>query len=225
MKKLIRGILDFRKNSLSEYRNKLSKLASRQSPDTLFVACCDSRVVPNTFASSDPGDLFVLRNIGNLVPPCNCKSQKHTESDVSVAATIEFSLLNLNTKDIIVCGHSECGAMEALIKDDSESAIQPPHLKQWLEHAAPSYERFKKEYPGENPHSSNNLLSKVNVLQQLDHLKTYPLVKERLQNKTLRIHGWWFDLATADIYHYDQKSKEFILIDEAGVKNILISLT
>lgn len=220
MKKLIKGITDFRKNSLVEYRNKFAKLALQQSPDALFVACCDSRVVPNVFASSDPGDLFVLRNIGNLVPPYQPNSKAICQMDVSVAASIEFSLLSLNVQDIIICGHSECGAMHSLIEHNT---CQLPALNSWLEYAASSYGRFKKVTVQNTDLTPCDLLSRINVLQQLDNLKTYPLVMERLQSNKLKIHGWWFDLATANVYYYNQKSKTFILIDEEEAKNLLIS--
>src|SRR3984893_9485910 len=104
MKKLIQGIVDFRKNLTEESRALFAKLALEQKPDTLFIACSDSRVVPNLFASTNPGDLFVLRNIGNLVPPAS-------SPDSSASAVIEFSIFSLHVSDIIVCGHSECAAM------------------------------------------------------------------------------------------------------------------
>lgn len=215
MRKLIKGIVDFRENFLEEYRNKFSKLALQQSPDALFVACCDSRVVPNTFASSDPGDLFVLRNIGNLIPPCCCESPGNCQTDASVAATIEFSLLSLNVQDIVICGHSECGAMQTLIENSGKDVCSLSSLNIWLEYAASSYERFKNSVLKNPDLSPCNLLSRINVLQQLENLKTYPLVMERLQSRKLRIHGWWFDLATANVYHYDPQIEEFILIDES----------
>ena len=221
MKKLIKGIVDFRKNCLKEYCDKFSKLSSQQSPDALFIACCDSRVVPNVFASSDPGDLFVLRNIGNLVPPCRIQPQEHSQIDISVAATIEFSLLSLEVKDIIICGHSECGAMHTLLENDSKKVGSFPSLNGWLEYASPSYERFKNSSSKNVSLIPCNLLSRVNVLQQLDNLKTYPHVMELLKAKKLRIHGWWFDLATADVYHYDQGSDEFVLIDDKEAKKML----
>src|SRR5271165_3350755 len=104
MKKLINGIVEFRRNVQKGYRQAFGKLADGQAPDTLFIACSDSRVVPNTFASADPGDLFVIRNVGNLVP--------HAKTpDNSEAAAMEFAVEKLGVSDIIVCGHSECGAM------------------------------------------------------------------------------------------------------------------
>src|SRR3989344_7005564 len=115
MKKLILGIVEFRNNVQESYREAFGKLATGQAPDTLFIACSDSRVVPNTFASTNPGDLFVLRNVGNLVPPCD----KHglSTSDESEAAAIEYSIETLGVTNIIVCGHSECAAMRALVGD------------------------------------------------------------------------------------------------------------
>lgn len=204
MKKLIQGIIDFRKHSLGAYRDKFAKLALRQTPDALFVACCDSRVVPNIFASSDPGDLFVLRNIGNLIPPYQANS-------ASVAATIEYSLLNLKVRDIIICGHSECGAMEALMAQKTDA---------WLQHGLSSYERFLRNTEASTL-SPCNLLSRINVLQQLENLKTYPVV---LEHKPLRIHGWWFDLVTADVYYYDELAKHFRLLDEPAAAKLLTSL-
>jgi carbonic anhydrase len=225
MKKLIAGIIDFRKKSLNEYRNKFSNLALRQSPDVLFVACCDSRVVPNVFASSDPGDLFVLRNIGNMIPSYHHQPQVSCQVDVSVAATIEFSLLNLNVQDIVICGHSDCGAMQTLIENDGKVTCSFSALNKWLEYVTPSYKRFKNCALKNTNLTPCNLLSRINVLQQLDNLKTYPLVRERLQNNSLRISGWWFDLATADVYHYDQKSEHFVLIDEKEAMDMLKTYT
>lgn len=220
MKKLIKGIIKFRQASIEEYRNKFAKLAFTQKPDALMVACCDSRVVPNVFASSDPGDLFVLRNIGNLIPSYQGKYLE----DASVAATIEFSLLNLTISDIIICGHSECGAMQTLLTN-KELYNSASALNVWLKKAMPSYVRFQNSiFNNEDNLTACNLLSRINVLQQIDNLKTYPLVAERLKNNNLRIHGWWFNLATADVYYYNYKTGKFVLIDEEESHNILASL-
>ena len=115
MQKLVSGIVEFRRSTQESYREAFGKLAVGQFPDALFIACSDSRVVPNTFASTDPGDLFVVRNVGNLIPPCDV--QGHSSADESEAAAIEFAIQNLSVKNIIVCGHSECGAMGALIRE------------------------------------------------------------------------------------------------------------
>jgi carbonic anhydrase len=216
MHKLIKGIVDFRKQRLHGYRKKFANLSLGQSPDTLFIACCDSRVVPNVFASTDPGDLVVIRNMGNLIPP-------HSDSpmDNSVAAVIEFSLAHLNVSDIVICGHSECGAMLPFIETHTadKSLIAVNH---WLENAAPSYDKFLSQPAADNCKLAPvNRLSRINVIQQLKHLESYPLASQRLQQGKLRIHGWWYDLATADVYHYDYDTSEFTLIDAKEAEKML----
>lgn len=213
MKKLIRGIVDFRQKVLPDYRQTFAELALGQKPDTLFIACSDSRVVPNLFASSNPGDLFVIRNVGNLISPCGVDGL--SVGDVSEAAAIEFSLQNLPVRDVIVCGHSECGAMVAVSQAGSNQAgsNSQPHLVNWLRHAKPSLARVDA---GEifDPHlAKHNQLSQLNVLQQIEHLKTYSHVADRLKQGTLRLHGWWFDIRHADVYAFDPQAGRFLLID------------
>lgn len=223
MKKLLKGIIDFRKQSLPDYRARFSNLVYGQSPDTLFIACCDSRVVPNVFASTDPGDLFVLRNIGNLVPPYGGDREPNS-SDISVGAAIEFSIRNLKVKDIVICGHSECGAMCALQEAHGKDE---PFINQWLTYAAPalaSYEESKYKVAFKPGLSNHNQLAQINVLEQLEHLKTYPLVAEKLREGKVKLHGWWFDLATADVNYYDLNRGKFVLIDEDEATKLLDSL-
>lgn len=207
MKKLIQGIVEFRKNLTEESRALFAKLALGQKPDALFIACSDSRVVPNLFASTNPGDLFVLRNIGNLIPPFDPKGQEH-----SASAVLEFSIYSLNVQDIIICGHSECGAMHALLQGiDSK---QCPHLHSWLNYGEAALRRVKNGFMINPLPSVSNQISQVNVLLQMEHLASYPFIKELLEKAKLRIHGWWFDIATADVYCYEKELGQFILIDE-----------
>lgn len=217
MKKLIWGIVEFRKNVQESYRKNFGKLAIGQSPDTLFIACSDSRVVPNTFASTNPGDLFVLRNVGNLIPPCD--QDGISISDKSQAAGIEFSVLSLQVSDIVVCGHSECGAMRALINDRSK--IEAPNLKSWLRHGDSSIERLRSGVVLDYSLSDHNQLSQLNVLQQIEHIKSYPAVKKRIDEGKLAVHGWWFDITNADVYAYEDEFKKFILIDEEEAERIV----
>ncbi len=219
VKKLIEGIVEFRKNVQKEYRESFGKLATGQSPDTLFIACSDSRVVPNTFASTNPGDLFVLRNVGNLIPPCG--QFGISESDESEAAAIEFSVLTLNVRDIIVCGHSECGAMRALATDRNQ--VLTPNLKSWLRHGDEAVERLNSGLAFDTTLSEHNQLSQLNVLLQMEHISSYPSVKKRIADGTLAIHGWWFDIARADVYSYFKDVNRFVLIDEAEAARILKS--
>jgi carbonic anhydrase len=217
MKKLVQGILDFRRKVLPGYRETFAKLALGQSPDSLFIACSDSRVVPNLFASSDPGDLFVLRNVGNLIP--NFTGFKGSQDNTSAGAAIEFALEQLHVRDIIVCGHSECGAMNALLK---ETHFPPPsHLQAWLSHGLGALEKFRAGQVLYGPESPANQLSQLNVLEQMEHLKTYPWVSEKMRSGKLRLHGWWFDIAHADVYAYESQENRFLLIDEQESARIL----
>lgn len=214
MKKLIEGIVDFRKTLTEENRDLFAKLALGQQPDALFIACSDSRVVPNLFASTNPGDLFVLRNIGNLVPPSDASAQDHSSS-----AVLEFSIFSLNVSDIIICGHSECGAMKKLCEGGVDSRCC--HLQAWLKNGAESLVKVKNGFSPDASLSRHNQVSQMNVLQQMEHIESYSFIKERLERNELRIHGWWFDIAKAEVYCYEKEFKKFILIDEEESQLIL----
>lgn len=214
MEKLIKGIVEFRRNLTEESRALFAKLALGQKPDTLFIGCSDSRVVPNLFASTNPGDLFVLRNIGNLIPPASA-----SPLDISASAVIEFAVMNLNVSDIIVCGHSECGAMLALTKGiDTETC---PHVVSWLKYGEEALKKVNEGFVLNPFLSLHNQLSQVNVLQQMEHVASYAFIQERMKKGLLRIHGWWFDIAHADVYCYEQDINQFVLIDEGEANTIL----
>ena len=210
MKKLLQGIVDFRRDARPSCKDTFAQLALGQRPDTLFIACSDSRVVPNLFASSNPGDLFVVRNVGNLIPTCG--DLGHSTSDESEAAAIEFALLNLPVSEIIVCGHSECGAMSALAR--GTPVAQAPNLNGWMRHAEGSRVRLESGSPVGGHLARHNQLSQLNVLEQIEHLKTYPIVRQRLQEGRLELHGWWFDIKEADVYGFDAEASRFLLIDD-----------
>ena len=212
MKKLIRGIVDFRRKVRPGVKETFARLALGQQPDTLFIACSDSRVVPNLFASSDPGDLFVVRNVGNLIPPCGAADED------SEAAAIDFGLSALPITDIIVCGHSECGAMIALARGREQ--LESPFLKSWLRHGQASLRRLDS-IPSDAHLERHNRLSRANVLEQIEHLKTYPIVREKMQVGRLRLHGWWFDIKEADVYDYDAGAGGFRLIDDDYARILL----
>jgi carbonic anhydrase len=213
MKKLVDGIVEFRQKQLETYRAKFAVLARGQFPDALFIACSDSRVVPNTFASTDPGDLFVIRNVGNLIPPCG--HDGHSSADESEAAAIEFAVMVLNVSNIIVCGHSDCGAMHALIA--GREKVQAKNLRAWLRHGEPSLRLLPENL---DKTICANHLSKLNVLQQIEHLRSYPVVRERIDSGSLKLHGWWFDLATADVYCFEESHGRFVVIDEEEAERI-----
>src|SRR3989338_1385797 len=134
MKKLLKGIVEFRQKVLPGYRERFAQLALGQKPDVLFIACSDSRVVPNLFTSTDPGDLFVVRNVGNLIPPYGEKCNPSRNG--SEAAAIELALKDLQVSEVIVCGHSECAAMQAILK--GREHVATPYLRSWLRHGEPA---------------------------------------------------------------------------------------
>lgn len=219
MKKLVNGIVEFRRTCLDNYREKFAHLALGQFPDALFIACSDSRVVPNLFASTNPGDLFVIRNVGNLIPPFSSCEQNNCSSE---GAAIEFSLSNLPINNIIVCGHSDCGAMRAILKgiDTLDQGLQ-----KWLKHCS-----YTLEDPAINDEkflqlSNHNKLSQINILQQMQHVKSYPKVAQKIKEGKLNVHGWYFDIATGDVYAYEEKLKKFTLIDENEATDILSRLS
>ena len=217
MKKLIRGIVDFRQNVRPACKDTFARLALGQRPDTLFIACSDSRVVPNLFASSDPGDLFVIRNVGNLIPPYS--EQASSAGHDSEAAAIEFALLTLPITEIIVCGHSECGAIGALA--GGRVQIDAPAIRSWLRHGEGSLRQLESGSPLGAHLERHNQLSQLNVLEQLENLRTYPVVRARLQEGRLRLHGWWFDIKEADVYEYEPGEGRFHLIDETYARTLL----
>lgn len=204
MKKLIQGIKEFRKTKRPHVLEKFGEMALAQKPDTILVVCSDSRVAPNVFASTSPGDMFVLRNIGNIIPP-----YKGETSDPSVLAMLEFGLTNLPIKDIIVCGHSNCGAMHAILSQTNTFE----GIKKWLDSAQVARIAVETLPSEATPEEKANAISKLSVLKQIDNLKTYPIVQKRLKENNLFIHAWYFDIKHADVYSYDFTQHNFLLIE------------
>jgi len=220
VKKLVQGIVEFRRKARPASRETFARLALGQSPDTLLIACSDSRVAPNVFASTEPGDMFVIRNVGNLIAPCGADGLSH--SDGSEAAAIEFSALALDVSHIIVCGHSDCGAIRTLL--DGKQGLQAPHLQAWLRHAGEASRRFDAGIRMKADLPVHSQISQINVLLQLEHLGTHPVVRDRLAAGRLALHAWWFDIARAEVLAYEEAQGRFVLIDEAGAERILARL-
>lgn len=203
MKKLIRGILQFRETRREGLAETFSKLALGQKPDALFIACSDSRMAVNVFASTDPGDLFVLRNVGNLVPPFGHPGGAGT------AAAVDFAVDTLQVRDIIVCGHSDCGAIRALC--GGHAALHDGPLKDWLGMGASDVP------PGQDPSET----SRRNVLAQLEHLKGYPSVAHAMAERGLKLHGLWFDIRQLDVLYYEEAASKWTILDGADGERIL----
>jgi carbonic anhydrase len=205
MQRLIEGVHRFRHDVFGNYRKLFRKLSKEgQNPHTLFITCSDSRVLAEMITQSKPGDLFVVKNVGNIVPLSTAKGDTN-----STAAAIEFAVENLRVNDIVICGHSQCGAISALL-GKTPLRDTTPHLRGWLNLAQPVLETLKKDYghlkPGEELEAA---AGEENVLYGLDNLHSYPCVQERLADGSLRLHAWFFKIATAEMFAYDPETRQF----------------
>ncbi|TBR16965.1 carbonic anhydrase [bacterium] len=214
MRKLLDGIVKFRRDVRPGMHAKFARLALGQSPDAMLIACSDSRVAPNVFASTDPGDLFVTRNVGNIVPP-------HGVDDGETAA-VEFAVRVLGVEDIVVCGHSHCGAMGALAA--GRTTAKTPGFKGWLKHAEAARAVLRRQPALGRGLPEADRLSQANVLAQLEHLKTFPSVRRALAAGRLRLHGWWFHLERAEVDAYEPGLGRFVPVDEAEAARIKAGL-
>jgi carbonic anhydrase len=204
MEKLVAGVRTFQQNVFPRYRELFSRLASGQSPDALVITCSDSRVDPNLLTQAEPGQLFELRNAGNIVPP-------YGDFIGGVTATIEFAVVALKIPNIIICGHSGCGAMAELLDPKMSEAM--PNVTRWLGHAAAVREALAAGGALDGP----NMLEKAveaNVLLQLDNLRTHPSVADAIANNRIKLHGWVYDIASGGVQSYDQQWKQFAPLAE-----------
>jgi carbonic anhydrase len=212
---LARGISAFQRNTAPLVRDELARLAREgQQPSQLFLTCADSRLVTSMITSSGPGDLFVVRNVGNLVPLPGEES-----GDDSVAAAIEYAVDVLNVRSITVCGHSGCGAMQALLASEPGGPLTP--LKRWLRHGQPSLDRMDSEetpwarLAGRAPADTVEQLCLTNVVQQLEHLRAHESVARALREGVLELHGMYFHVGEAQAYLLDE-SDGAELFDHVG---------
>lgn len=205
MENLLTGIVKFREKDYDAHKELFNKLKEQQKPHTLFISCSDSRINPNMITGSLPGELFIIRNIANIVPP-----YRETEEYVSTTSAIEYSVLLLEVENIIVCGHSNCGGCAACLKP-TEFLDKLPHTKKWLELSNPVRDRILKEIKEEDNRKREWLMEQANVVEQLKHLLSYPYVKERVEKGTLNISGWHYIIETGEILIYDEVTGEFKL--------------
>jgi carbonic anhydrase len=205
MQRLIEGVHKFRNEEFGNYRKLFRKLSQDgQNPHTLFITCSDSRVLAELITQSQPGDLFVVKNVGNIVPPASVRGDTN-----STAAAIEFAVENLRVNDIVICGHSQCGAISALLGQTPPDKSMP-HLRDWLNLATPVVDMMKKDYAHlTEAGARGNAAAEENVLFGLENLRSYPCVQNRLADGTLQLHGWFFKIATAELFAYDPGTRQF----------------
>ena len=204
---LTAGAREYHSGTADRMRSVMGRLAHRQSPTALFVTCADSQVVPNLITASGPGDLFTLRNVGNLVPP-------HGDPDHSAGAAVEYAVNVLRVPSIVVCGHSHCGAMRALLDHSHQEpeAVETTHIRRWLAQGQESLRRAEAE--GEplldlpTPEALRRL-AQANVVEQLDNLKGHPAVREKWERGELTLSGMYYDLESARVHLLDARTGEF----------------
>jgi carbonic anhydrase len=212
MHRLYKGIWHFQQSYFRKEEEFFRRLSGRQSPEVLFVTCADSRVDPNLVTQSRPGELFILRNVGNIIPPYDSIKDRN-----SVAAAIELAVLELKIRDIIICGHSNCGAMEALHKGEKELADMP-HLREWLQLATPVRDFILKHYAEATDEVRQTVTEEENVLLQLHNVQTYPFVSKALSAGSLRLHGWYYNIGTGSVYYYNSAEDVFQVIGEGIIQ-------
>lgn len=210
MEKVLKGLLKFQKEVFSKRKELFASLSKEQKPSVLFVTCSDSRIDPSLLTQTDPGDIFIIRNAGNLIPTYGAAIGGST-------ATIEYGVSVLQVNDIIVCGHTDCGAMKGLLHPEKLQEL--PAVKAWLQHAETTVRIVEDHCAHLKGDELFAAAIRENVLVQLDHLRTHPSVATRLRRGNLRIHGWVYSIGTGDVWVYDEGKKDFVNPSEAILKS------
>lgn len=209
MQKLVSGIHEFQDTVFSSQQQLYRSLANGQNPLALFITCSDSRICPNLLTQTDPGELFILRNAGNLVPP-------HGAGQGGEAATIEYAVSVLHVSDVIICGHSHCGVMAAML--DPALAEDLPAVKNWLNQAEATRRIIDENY-GHIPAGPARQMAAIeeNVLVQLENLKTHPSVAAAIARRELKLHGWVYKFETGQVFSFCPQREQFVPVGEVEV--------
>jgi carbonic anhydrase len=205
MQKLVEGIHRFQQEIFAAQQRLFQRLADGQHPQALFITCSDSRIDPNLLTQTEPGELFILRNAGNIVPPYGpqCGGE---------AATIEYAVSVLGVRDIVVCGHSHCGAMSGLLHP--EQVAELPAVRSWLAHAEATARIMKENYQHlTEPRALLTATVEENVLVQLENLRTHPCVLAAMSRRELKVHGWVYKFEAGQVFAYDPGVGQFERLD------------
>ncbi len=204
MDNILKGIQRFQRNVFPRYQVLFRELALNQNPQALFITCADSRIVPEMLTQTAPGDLFICRNAGNIVPPYDDRAG-------GVTATIEYAVAVLKVPNIIICGHSDCGAMKGVLHPEKIQGV--PTVARWLRHAEGARRMVEENHECLNEHSKLECLIEENVITQLENLKTHPPVAVALARGDLQLYGWTYQISTGEIFSYDGRLGRFVRID------------
>ncbi|NJL36778.1 MAG: carbonic anhydrase [Leptolyngbyaceae cyanobacterium SM1_4_3] len=203
MRKLIKGLRDFQTSYFSQHQELFEQLAHGQKPRVLFIACSDSRVDPNLITQAQVGELFVVRNAGNIIPP-------YGAANGGEGAAIEYAIHALGIEQIIVCGHSHCGAIKGLLKLH-ELEEEMPLVCDWLRHAEATRRLIKENYSDRQGEELLELAIAENVLTQIENLRTYPVVRSKLYQDKLSLHAWIYHIETGEVFAYDPVHHAYVL--------------
>jgi carbonic anhydrase len=211
MEKIIAGVAAFQRTAYAKNRHFFQQLAAKQqAPAALFITCADSRVNPNLITQTEPGDLFLVRNAGNIVPPYGSVMGGE-------AATVEYAVEVLGVRNIIICGHSQCGAMQALFSGEGLDPL--PAVRVWCSHAEATRRIVRQKYRDLPPEELAIVATEENVLVQMNNLSTHPCVAARLAAGDLHVFGWYYDIASGLVRQYDPTRGRFAELNAQAVAN------
>ncbi len=205
IERMLSGYRAFRDNMPEDHQKKLRALVEAgQKPQAAVVACSDSRVDPALVFRAEPGDIFMIRNVANLVPPMEEEGTFHGTS-----AALEFAVLGLNVPNIIVLGHAHCGGINAMIRGDEVKKDGYRFVPAWVSMLSPAHRRVLATMPDASEQEVQRACERNAVLVSLENLTTFPWIRDRMAEKSLKLHGWYFDIETAQLEIYDSKSGRF----------------
>ena len=208
MRKLIDGIHEFRQVVFEEQKSLFDELAKGQKPLALFITCSDSRIDPNLLTQTRPGELFIIRNAGNIVPP-------YSAAAGGEAGTIEYAVTALKVKDIVICGHSFCGAMDGLLHP--EHLVGLSAVQGWLKHADATERILRENFPDVTDKKARLATAvEQNVLVQLENLRTHPSVAAALARGDVELHGWTYHFESGQVFGYDAEEKKFLPVENVA---------
>ncbi len=207
IEKFIAGFERFHTKYFREDHSLFFGLRNEQKPRALVISCCDSRVDPVMLTGADPGDLFVVRNVANLVPP-----YIHETKAPGIRAAIEFAIKNLEVEHIIVLGHSNCGGIHALMSDEGSTKKHYEFIGEWIGIAQHARENVLRDFPAISPALQARACEQAAILTSLENLRSFPWIHERIEKKTLALHGWYFDIEAGELLSYRPETQTFISV-------------
>jgi carbonic anhydrase len=215
MTRIIQGVFNFQQRVFGAKRGLFEQLQAGQRPLALFITCSDSRINPNLLTQTEPGELFVLRNAGNLIPP-------EGSPPSGERATIEYAVRHLHVRDLILCGHSQCGAMQGVISPGAVASM--PAVADWLHFADGSFERAKERAPSAAGPDLLQAVIEQNVLLQIEHLQSFPAVQEAAAAGRLRLHAWVYVFESGEVTVYDPGRQRFVPLSESPRQKLLVPM-